>query len=205
MLALARRGLCLVLAAPSGAGKSSIARTLLQSDPGLRLSISTTTRPKRPGETEGVHYFFRSEEEFAAMVAGGELLEWAEVFGHRYGTPAAPVKAALATGADMLFDIDWQGHRRLRAALPSDVVSLFILPPSLAALEERLRQRGDDRAEIARRMAGARAEISHAPEFDHVLINHDFAAAVAAVAAVLEAARLASARQTNLAALLQSY
>lgn len=126
-----RRGLCLVLAAPSGGGKSSIARALLEAEaPALSLSISATTRPARPGEEEGVHYFFRSPEQFEAMVQAGELLEHATVHGRRYGTPRAPVEAALAEGRDVLFDIDWQGHRQLRACLPGDVVGVFLLPPS---------------------------------------------------------------------------
>ena len=202
-MSIARRGLCLVIAAPSGAGKSSITRALLAAEPHLTLSVSVTTRAPRTGEQEGVHYFFRSAGEFAAMAARGELLEWAEVFGRGYGTPRAPVEAALARGQDVVFDIDWQGHRQLRAALPGDVVGLFILPPSLAELQARLRARGaDGEAEIARRMAAARDEMSHAPEFDCVLVNHDFAASVAAARAVLAAARLATVRQTGLSAFL---
>jgi guanylate kinase len=202
-MSIVRRGLCLVLAAPSGAGKSSITRALLQAEPNLTLSISATTRPARPGEQEGVHYFFRSAEQFAAMTACQELLEWAEVFGQRYGTPRAPVMAALARGQDVVFDIDWQGHRQLRAALPGDVVGLFVLPPSMQELELRLRARGADHpAEIARRMAAARTEMSHAGEFDHVLVNRDFAASVAAARAVLQAARLATRRLSGLSAFL---
>ena len=202
-MSIARRGLCLVIAAPSGAGKSSITRALLDLEPDLLLSVSVTTRAPRPGEEEGVHYHFRTQAEFAAMAAEGALLEWAEVYGRGYGTPRAPVEAALARGQDVVFDIDWQGHRQLRAALPGDVVGLFILPPSMAELEARLRARGaDGEAEIARRMAAARAEISHAGEFDYVLVNDDFRRSVAATRAVLEAARLATHRQTALPALM---
>jgi guanylate kinase len=195
-----RRGLCLVIAAPSGAGKSSIARALVADEPGLSASVSVTTRAPRGGERDGVDYHFRSQAEFDALAAAGGLLEWATVFGRSYGTPRAPVEQALAAGRDVVFDIDWQGHRQLRAALPGDVVGLFVLPPSLAALEARLRGRGDaDPDEVARRMAAARAEIAHWPEFDHVLVNESFAAAVAEARAVLHAARLATARQTGLA------
>ncbi len=198
-MTIARRGLCLVIAAPSGAGKSSITRALLAAEPELALSVSVTTRAPRPGEREGTDYFFRTPAQFAAMAAAGELLEWAEVFGRGYGTPRAPVEAALARGQDVVFDIDWQGHRQLRAALPGEVVGLFVLPPSLAELEARLRARGaDDAAEIARRMNAARDEMSHAPEFDFVLVNRDFTRSVAAARAVLQAARLAAPRLTGL-------
>lgn len=193
---ISRRGLCLVLSAPSGAGKSSVSRALLERERELRLSISATTRAPRPGEQEGVHYFFRSMEQFLAMETAGEMLESADVFGRRYGTPRAPVLEALSTGRDVLFDIDWQGHRLLRAALPGDVVSVFLLPPSLEELERRLHGRGQDSAEeIARRMKAARDEISHWADFDHVLVNHDFHETVAQVRAVLHAARSSGARQ----------
>jgi guanylate kinase len=199
MSGIARRGLCLVIAAPSGAGKSSITRALLDADPALMLSVSVTTRAARAGEQEGVHYFFRDQAGFDALASSGGLLEWASVFGRSYGTPRAPVEQALASGRDVLFDIDWQGHRQLRAALPGDVVSIFILPPALAALETRLRGRGDDPAEIARRMRAAREEIGHWAEFDHVIVNDDFPAAVGAVRSVLQAARLVTVRQSGLA------
>jgi guanylate kinase len=200
MSAISRRGLCLVVAAPSGAGKSSITRALLESEPELTLSVSVTTRAPRPGEQEGVHYFYRSPEQFDRMVAAGELLESAKVFGRGYGSPRAPVERALAAGRDVVFDIDWQGFRQMRAALPGDVVGLFILPPSLAELEARLRaRRGDNEQEIARRMAAARSEISHAGEFDHILVNRHFDESVAAARAVLHAARMATARLVGLA------
>ena len=199
-MTIGRRGLCLVIAAPSGAGKTSITRALLETEPNLRLSISATTRTPRPGERDGVHYHFRTQPAFDAMVAAGALLEWAGVFGRSYGTPRAPVEAALTAGLDMVFDIDWQGSRQLRAALPHDVVGLFVLPPDIAELESRLRRRGgDSEAAVALRMAKARDEMSHAPEFAHVLVNHDFARSVEHARAVLHAARLATARQTGLA------
>ena len=187
---ITRRGVCLVLSAPSGAGKTSITRRLLELEPELWLSVSVTTRAARPGEVEGVHYHFRDQAEFDAMVRDGALLEYAGVFGKSYGTPRGPVEAVLAAGRDVVFDIDWQGYRQMRAALPEDVVGVFILPPSAEELERRLRGRGQDsEAVIARRMAEAQSEMSHAPEFDHVLINEDFEAAVAATRAVLHAAR----------------
>ncbi len=205
MSSVARRGLCLVIAAPSGAGKSSITRALLAEEPGLTLSVSFTTRAPRSGEREGVHYHFRDQATFDTMASSGRLLEWARVFGRSYGTPRAPVEAALARGQDVVFDIDWQGHRQLRAALPDDVVSVFILPPSLDDLESRLRGRGaDDGTEIARRMAAARAEIAHWSEFDHVIVNDRLAAAVGAVRAVLCAARLATMRQSGLGDFIKS-
>jgi len=205
-MTIARRGLCLVVAAPSGAGKSSITRALLASESNLTLSVSVTTRAARPGEREGVHYFFRTSDEFDRMVEAGDLLEWARVFGRGYGSPRAPVAAALAEGRDVVFDIDWQGHRQMRAALPEDVVGLFILPPSLAELEARLRARGSDNdQEIARRMAAAVSEISHAGEFDHVLVNRDFAQSVEQARAVLHAARLETRRLVGLADLMAGF
>ena len=197
-----RRGVCLVVAAPSGAGKSTITRALLESESGLRLSVSVTTRSPRPGEVEGVHYYYSSEAAFRAMVAAGELLEWAQVFGRFYGTPRAPVEAALKAGHDLVFDIDWQGWRQLKAALPGDAVGVFILPPSLEALQMRLARRaGDDAAEIARRMAAARDEISHWHEFNHVVLNDELERCVDEVRAVLHAARSATSRSFGLAKL----
>jgi guanylate kinase len=198
--ALPRRGVCLVIAAPSGAGKSSVSRALLAAEPELSLSVSATTRAPRPGEVDGVHYHFRDVAGFLAMVEAGEMLEHAEVFGRRYGTPRAPVEAALAAGRDVLFDIDWQGQLQLRERLPGDVEGVFLLPPSMAELERRLRARGQDaEAEIARRMAAARGEIAHWADFGHVLVNRDFAETVAAVRAVLHAARARRERQPGLA------
>ncbi len=201
MSPLARRGLCLVLAAPSGAGKSALTRALLATEPDLSLSVSITTRPPRPGEIDGVHYHFRDPAAFDAMAAAGGFLEWARVLGrHSYGTPRADVEAALAAGRDVAFDIDWQGHRQLRAALPGDVVGVFVLPPSLAVLEARLRARaGDDAPEIARRMGLAREEISHWAEFDHVVVNDVFEDAVAELRAIVHAARCATGRLSGLA------
>ncbi len=200
---MTRRGLCLVIAAPSGAGKTSLTRRLLEVEPGLTLSVSVTTRAPRPGEQDGVHYHFIAQPEYDAMVRDGALLEWAGVFGRSYGSPRAPVEAALAAGRDVVFDIDWQGHRQMQAALPGDVVGLFILPPSRAELERRLRGRGTDSDEtIAKRMAQAWDEISHAAEFDHVLVNDDFDAALAGIRAVLQAARCARPRLTGLDAFL---
>lgn len=196
---VARRGVCLVLSAPSGAGKTAIADALIASERDLRRSVSVTTRPPRGGEIDGVHYHFHTCKSFRVLIESGALLEWAQVLGRfSYGTPRAPVETALAAGLDMVFDIDWQGHRQLRTALPADVVGVFILPPDIATLASRLRARaGDDRAEIARRMGLAHAEISHWAEFDHIVINDDLSMAVESVRAILHAARSATARQTG--------
>lgn len=198
-----RRGLCLVLAAPSGGGKGAILAGLLAGEPSLSLSVSATTRAPRTSEHDGVHYHFTSRAGFDRMVAEGQMLEHATVFGRSYGTPRAPVEAALAAGNDVAFDIDWQGHKLVRAALPNDVVSVFVLPPSVAELEHRLRRRGDDAAEVRQRMQAARSEIAHWHEFDHVIVNHTLPAAVAEVRAVLHAARSARARQTGLGAFVE--
>ena len=201
-----RRGVCLVISAPSGAGKSTIANALRASEPQLLHSVSVTTRQPRPGESDGVHYHFRSMDEFNRMAAAGEMLEWATVFGRGYGTPRAPVEQALADGRDMVFDIDWQGHRQIREALPDDVISLFVLPPSIEELERRLNGRASDEAdEIARRMQAARDEISHWNEFDHVIINSDLDQAIAEARAVLVAARLERHRQVGLIDLVASF
>ncbi len=191
-----RRGVCLVLASAPGGGKTSVSRELLKTEPELTLSVSVTTRAPRPGEEEGVHYFFRTPDQFMAMVAVGDLLEHAGFLGRSYGTPRASVEAALASGRDVLFDIEWQGHRQLRDKIPADVVGIFLLPPSLEELERRLRGRNQDSdAEIEKRMGAAREELSHWAEFDHVLVNEDFAATVAEVRAVLHAARSHRSRQ----------
>ncbi len=190
-----RRGLCLVLAAPSGAGKTSLSRALLAEDSRLSLSVSVTTRAPRMGEVDGEHYYFIDQAKFDAMVAKHALLEHAHVFGRSYGTPRLPVETMLAQGLDVLFDIDWQGYRQVRTAMPGDVVGVFIRPPSLQALELRLLGRGDTAEQIERRMAQAEAEMSHGGEFDFVVENNEFASALADLRAILRASRLASHRQ----------
>ena len=194
-----RRGLLIVLSSPSGAGKSTISRMLLAADPEVTMSISATTRPKRPGERDDVDYHFVSDGEFDRLVDEGEFVEWAPVFGYRYGTPKAPVKAALKAGRDILFDIDWQGTQQLQAAMGEDLVRIFILPPSMAELERRLHARGTDSPEvIADRMARAASEISHWPEYDYVLINRDTAECLAEVRAIVAAERLKRGRQVGM-------
>lgn len=191
------RGLMLVISSPSGAGKTTLTRMLLESDARLTLSVSATTRPPREGEVDGKDYVFLSEEAFAAREAQGAFLESADVFGNRYGTPRAPVDEALNDGRDVVFDVDWQGARALRASAPEDVVSVFILPPSLAALRHRLERRAKDSAEVIEaRMAKAEAEISHWAEYDYVLINHDLDAAFAQLVSIVKAERLRRPRQT---------
>ncbi len=191
-----RRGVCLVLASAPGVGKTSVSRALLEMEPELALSVSATTRAARPGELEGVHYFFRSQDQFDAMVEAGEFLEYAKFIGRSYGTPRAAVESSLAAGRDVLFDIEWQGHRQLRERLPGDVVGVCLLPPSMAELERRLRGRAQDsEAEIARRLVAAKDEIAHWSDFDHVLVNRDFDRTVAEVRAILHAARNTRARQ----------
>ncbi|OOL17773.1 guanylate kinase [Bombella intestini] len=202
MVEQSRRGVCLVISAPSGAGKSTIAQALRKADPTIFTSVSVTTRSPRPGEEEGVHYHFRDLETFRRMAAEGELLEWAEVFGRGYGTPRAPLEEALAAGRDVILDIDWQGYRLMRTAMPEDVVGLFVLPPSLEELESRLRGRNSDSdEEIAFRMKAALSEISHWPEFDYVLVNDDLNKAVEEARSVLVGSRLARARRRDVAAL----
>ncbi len=196
---LSRRGLLIVLSSPSGAGKSTISRMLLAADPEISMSISATTRPQRPGERDDVDYHFVDDAEFDRMVAAGDFVEWAPVFGHRYGTPKAPVKAALKAGRDILFDIDWQGTQQLQAAMGEDLVRIFILPPSMAELERRLHARGTDSDEvIADRMARAASEISHWPEYDYVLINRDTAECLGEVRAIVAAERLKRGRQVGM-------
>ena len=199
-----RRGLMLVLSSPSGAGKTTISRALLAADPAIRMSVSATTRPMRPKEVEGRDYYFVDDVRFDAMVEGGEFLEWAHVFGKRYGTPRAPVNAALAEGRDVLFDIDWQGTQQLHQQARDDVVRVFILPPSMDELERRLRARGTDSdAVIAARMARAEAEISHWAEYDYVLVNSDVEACLGDVRTILAAERLKRDRQPGLVAFVR--
>jgi len=194
-----RRGLLFVLSSPSGAGKSTICKRLLAAEDDLTMSVSATTRPPRPGEVDGVHYSFVAPAAFEAMVAGGEFLEHAQVFGNRYGTPRAPVEDGLARGRDVLFDIDWQGTQQLAESASRDLVSVFILPPSGAELETRLRGRAQDSAEvIAQRMAKANDEMSHWAEYDYVIVNDDLDACVARVRAILQAERLKRPRQVGL-------
>ena len=197
---IARRGLMLVLSSPSGAGKTTLSRMLLKADRNVELSVSVTTRPPRRGETEGHDYHFISASRFEEMVKAGELLEWAEVFGYRYGTPRRPVEKALRAGRDVLFDIDWQGTQQLKATVRSDVVAIFVLPPSMAALEQRLRTRAQDSdAVVAQRMAKSSDEMSHWPEYDYVIVNHDIETSVAQAQAILTAERLRRERQVGLA------
>ena len=193
-----------VLSSPSGAGKTTLSRKLLARDPAVELSVSVTTRPKRSGEVEGRDYCFIERARFDAMVREGELLEWAEVFDNCYGTPRGPVQGALEAGRDVLFDIDWQGTQQLREKARSDLVSVFILPPSVAELERRLKTRAEDSDDVIhRRMAKASDEMSHWPEYDYVVINHDLDQAFGEVCAILAAERLKRERQTGLSAFVR--
>ncbi len=197
--ALHRRGLMFILSSPSGAGKTTIAQRLLRSDGHIRLSVSATTRPIRPGETEGEDYHFVTQAEFDRMVEEEHFLEWARVFGHSYGTPKAHVKAGLREGADFLFDIDWQGTQQLYQKLETDVVRVFLLPPSLDELRRRLTGRGTDSREVIEaRMERAQAEISHWDGYDYVVINDDIDACFDKVVQILAAERMRRARQTGL-------
>jgi guanylate kinase len=202
---IARRGLMLVLSSPSGAGKTTLSRMLLKADRQVKLSISVTTRPKRPGEIDGHDYHFIDRARFDAMVKRRELLEWAEVFGHSYGTPRRPVIRALREGRDVLFDIDWQGTQQLREKARDDLVSVFILPPTIPELERRLKRRAQDsKTVIGSRMGKAAGEMSHWPEYDYVIVNRDKAEAFAEVRAILAAERLKRERQIGLSDFVRS-
>ncbi len=200
-----RRGLMLVLSSPSGAGKTTISRRLLSRDSGITMSVSVTTRPMRPAEVPGVDYYFIDMPEFKRMAEAGELLEHAQVFSNGYGTPKAAVEQALSVGRDVLFDIDWQGTQQLAENARTDLVSVFILPPSGEELERRLHSRAQDSAEvIAQRMAKASDEISHWAEYDYVIVNHDVDESVSAVQSILSAERLKRTRQIGLPKLVQA-
>jgi len=199
-----RRGLMFVLSSPSGAGKTTLSRMLIAETPGLEMSVSATTRPMRPGEADGKDYFFVDQKRFEEMVAKGELLESATVFGNRYGTPKGPVEAALSSGRDVLFDIDWQGTQQLRSRSPNDVVSVFILPPSVAALEQRLHTRAQDSEEVIHgRMRKAGDEMSHFDAYDYIVVNDNIGIAFEAVRSILRAEQLKRERQVGLASFVR--
>jgi guanylate kinase len=197
---IARRGLVLILSSPSGAGKSTLTRSIVDEREAL-LSVSVTTRQRRPSEIEGVHYRFIDNDDFIAMRDRGDLLEWAEVHGNYYGTPRRPVEQALAAGADMIFDIDWQGTRQVVKAMPDDVVTVFILPPSIGELQARLERRAEDPPEIiAKRLESARSEIERWQEYDYVLVNDDLDRAFQDLTAILRTERLKRQRRVGLQA-----
>jgi guanylate kinase len=200
-----RRGLMFVLSSPSGAGKTTLSRMLVAETPALQMSVSATTRPMRPGEVDGRDYFFVDKPKFEAMVKRDELLEWAIVFDNRYGTPRAPVEAALSAGQDVLFDIDWQGTQQLRSRSPSDVVSVFILPPSVQALEQRLHTRAQDSDEVIRgRMKKAGDEMSHFDAYDYIVVNDNIGIAFEAVKSILRAEQLKRERQIGLSGFVRA-
>ena len=202
---IARRGLMFVLSSPSGAGKTTLSRMLLKADRNVELSVSVTTRPRRPGEIEGRDYRFIDLARFEAMVKRNELLEWAEVFGYRYGTPRRPVEKALRAGRDVLFDIDWQGTQQLREKARDDLVSVFILPPTIKELHRRLQRRAQDSpAIIVSRMAKAADEMSHWPEYDYVIVNRDIDDAFGQVRAILAAERLKRERRIGLSSFVRA-
>jgi guanylate kinase len=202
--AVDRRGMMFVLSSPSGAGKSTLSRMLLE-DPGVELSISVTTRPQRPGEVEGQHYHFIDKARFDDMVRNGGLLEWAHVFGNFYGSPRAPVEKALTAGRDVLFDVDWQGTRQIRTSTGDDLVSVFVLPPSVPELKRRLQSRAQDSDTVIRgRMERAGDEMSHWEEYDYVVINNDLNQTFAEVRAILAAERLKRERQVGLGEFVRS-
>jgi guanylate kinase len=195
-----RRGFLLVLSSPSGAGKTTITRTLVAQDRALKLSVSVTTRPQRPGEIEGKHYYFTTKEKFDAMIATGELLEYASVFGNWYGTPRAPVTKALEAGTDIIGDVDWQGTQQLKQTFREDLVAVFILPPTMAELKRRLEMRAQDTHEVVQaRMAESSEELSHWAEYDYVIVNEDIEQAVHEVRMILEVERKRRSRQPWLA------
>ena len=204
MKTIRRRGLMLVLSSPSGAGKTTLARHLLEGA-GIEMSVSCTTRQQRNGEVEGKDYHFIDRDTFALMREHNEFLEWAVVFDHHYGTPRAPVEAALAQGRDVLFDVDWQGAASLRANAPGDVVTVFILPPSATELEQRLHVRAQDPAEVVkRRMLGAGNEIQHWSDYDYVVVNHDVNESAKTIRAILDAERVRRTRLTGLKDFVQT-
>jgi guanylate kinase len=199
-----RRGLMFVLSSPSGAGKTTLSRMLIDENPDLKMSVSVTTRPIRPGEVDGRDYHFIDQKKFDAMVAENELLEWASVFDNSYGTPRAPVEAALAMGRNVLFDIDWQGTQQLRGRSPKDVVSVFILPPSVQALEQRLHTRAQDSDEVIRgRMKKAGDEMSHFDAYDYIVVNDNIGIAFEAVKSILRAEQLKLDRQIGVTLFVQ--
>lgn len=201
-----RRGLMLVMSAPSGGGKTTITRRLLALDSHVTISISATTRDKRPGEVDGQHYFFVTREKFKEMVQNGEFLEHAEIYGQFYGTPKAPVEAALAAEKDVLFDIDWQGMLSLRQTMPGDVASIFIVPPDKKELEKRLRGRGQDSEEnMARRLDKVAEEVTHSLEYDYIIINRDIDKSVARTRAILEAERMKRHRLPGLPSFISEF
>jgi len=198
--AIHRRGFLLVLSSPSGAGKTTMTHRLLERDPSFSLSVSVTTRPPRPGERGGTDYRFIDQAHFDRMVAEGELLEHATVFEHNYGTPRQPIEAALAAGRDVVTDIDWQGTQQLAESVPHDLVRVFVLPPSMEALEARLRRRAQDSAAVvADRMAKSAEELSHWSEYEYVIVNREIEESVALVEAIVTAERLRRTRQVGLA------
>ena len=199
-MTMTRRGLLLILSSPSGAGKSTLSRRLMAWDQDLSFSVSATTRSPRTGEVDGREYYFKTRAEFQAMVKDGQMLEHAEVFGNFYGSPRGPVEDAMTQGRDTLFDIDWQGGQQIKQAMRGDVVSIFILPPSIAELESRLRGRAQDSEQvIAQRMAKSQAEISHWMEYDYVIVNRDLDTAFGELVTILQAERLRRDRQPHLA------
>lgn len=199
-----RRGLMFVLSSPSGAGKTTLSRMLVKEAASLQMSVSATTRPMRPGEVDGRDYYFVDRPKFDTMVAAGEFLEWANVFDNCYGTPKAPVEAALAAGRDVLFDIDWQGTQQLRSHAPNDVVSVFVLPPSVQALEHRLHTRAQDSDEVIHgRMKKAGDEMSHYDAYDYIVVNDNVGIAFESVKAILRAEQLKRERQIGIDAFVR--